>query len=93
MGALGTVLFLAYLVLAVALLVLPTETPYALVAAIAGLVVTFVVVVNQPEVRGSQIVEWTGAPAVALGIWLLAIILAGIARATTRSGSGAGRRR
>jgi hypothetical protein len=85
MGALGTVLFLGYLLLALALLVLPTETPYALSAGIAGLVVTFVIVVNQPEARGSQVVHSTGAPAVALGIWLLAIILAGIARATTRS--------
>jgi hypothetical protein len=85
MGALGTVLFLAYLVLALALLVLPPETPYALGAGIAGLVVTFVVVVNQPEASRSQIIDWTGAPAVALGVWLLAIVLAGVARATTRS--------
>jgi hypothetical protein len=85
MGALGTVLFLGYLMLALGLLVVPTETPYALVAGIAGLVVTFVIVVNQPETRGSQVVHWTGAPAVALGIWLLAIILAGVARATSRS--------
>jgi hypothetical protein len=85
MGALGTVLFLAYLLLALALLVLPIETPYALVAGIAGLVITFVIVVNQPEGTDSRHVDWTGAPAVALGIWLLAIILAGTARATTRS--------
>jgi hypothetical protein len=82
MGALGTVLFLLYLLLA---LVLPAETPYALIAAIAGLVVTFAVVVNQPQLDESVHVDWTGAPAVALGMWLLAVILAGVARTTTRS--------
>ena len=85
MGALGTFLVLVYLLLALALLVVPAETPYALVAGIGGLVATFVIVVNQPEARGTQVIDWSGAPAVALGIWLLAIVLAGVARTTTRS--------
>ncbi|TCO44388.1 hypothetical protein EV646_110101 [Kribbella antiqua] len=86
MGALGTVLFLLYLLLALGLLVTAPETVFALVAGIAGLVVTFMVVVNQPEKDESVHVDWTGAPTVALGLWLLAVVVAGVARTTTRAG-------
>jgi hypothetical protein len=79
MGALGTVLVIVYLLLALSLLAVPAELAYTLGAGIAGLMATFVIVVNQPE-RAA----WTGAPAVALGLWMLAIIVAGVARTTTR---------
>lgn len=83
MGALGTVLFLLFLLLAVALLVAPPDSVFALVAGIAGLVATFVIVVNRPESETRE-VAWTGAPAVALGLWVLVIVVAGVARSTTR---------
>lgn len=83
MGALGTVLFLVFLLLAVALLVAPPESVFALVAGIAGLVATFVIVVNRPESETRE-VAWTGAPAVALGLWVLVIVVAGVARSTNR---------
>jgi len=82
MGVLGTVLLLSYLLLALSLLLLPPDTTYVLVAGIVGLVVTSVILVNQPQ--GSAEVDWTGAPFVALGFWLLAVILSGIARTTVR---------
>ncbi|MEV0797451.1 hypothetical protein AB0I34_07170 [Kribbella sp. NPDC050281] len=84
MGALGTVLFLLFLLLALALLLVPPETLVALIAGTAGLVATFVILVNQPE-SATREADWTGAPAVALGLWMLAVTVAGVARSTTRS--------
>ncbi|WP_020392826.1 hypothetical protein [Kribbella catacumbae] len=86
MGALGTVLMFGYLLLALTQLVLPPEYKSALASCIAGLVVTFTIVVNQPEAQSEAIeTNWTGAPLVALLIWLLLIITCGTARATTQS--------
>jgi hypothetical protein len=82
MGVLGTVLLLTYLLLALSLLLLPPDTTYALVAGIVGLVVTLVILVNQPQTSAD--VDWTGAPFVALGFWLLTIVLSGIARSSVR---------
>ncbi|WP_433160252.1 hypothetical protein [Kribbella sp. CA-247076] len=84
MGALGTVLFLTYLLLAVVLLAVPPELVVALIVGIAGAAVTLAIVVNQPEDSSGRTADWTGAPAVALGLWMAAVILAGVAHNTTR---------
>ncbi|TCC44604.1 hypothetical protein E0H75_34130 [Kribbella capetownensis] len=81
MGGLGTFLFLLYLVLALAALLPPTETIFALVRGGAGLVVTILILVSKPD---HPTLGWTGAPVVALGLWLLAVVVAGVARTTTR---------
>lgn len=84
MGGLGTFLVLAYVSLAVGLLVLSPETTSAMVAAIAGLAVTLIVLVNKPEDTRRVDIEWTSAPFVAMLLWLIAIILSVIARRSTR---------
>ncbi|MGY4772023.1 hypothetical protein ACXC9Q_34395 [Kribbella sp. CWNU-51] len=84
LGPLGVVLLLGYLLLAVSLLLAPAESTYALVAGIAGLVITVVIIVTGKALSDFTDLHWTGAPFVALGIWLLAIIVSGTARSATR---------
>ena len=84
LGPLGVVLLLGYLLLALSLLLAPAESTYALVAGIAGLVITVVIVVTGKALSDFTDLHWTGAPFVALGIWLLAIIVSGTARSATR---------
>jgi sugar phosphate permease len=85
MEALGTVLFLAYLLLALGFLLARPETGAPVLMGIAGLVVTIVVVANQPQGTIRQTVDWTGAPTVALGLWVLAVLVSIIALKKTRS--------
>lgn len=85
LGPLGVVLLLGYLLLALSLLLAPAESGYALVAGIAGLVITVVIIVTGKALSDFTDLHWTGAPFVALGIWLLAIIVSGAARSATRS--------
>lgn len=85
MEALGTVLFLAYVVLALGLLLARPESGAPVLIGAAGLVVTIVVIANQPEGTIRRSVDWTGAPAVALGLWVLAVIFSVIALKKTRS--------
>lgn len=84
MKALGTLLFVTYLLLALALLLIEPHTGTTVLVGIAGLVVTIVAVANKPD--GPRVTtDWTGAPAVALGLWILAIVVSGIALKKTRS--------
>lgn len=75
---------LGYLLLALSLLLAPAESTYALVAGIAGLVITFVIIVTGKALSDFADLHWTEAPFVALGIWLLAIFVSGAARSATR---------
>ncbi|WP_410789481.1 hypothetical protein [Kribbella sp. C-35] len=80
LGGLGTVLFLAYLVLMLAFLLFPA-TIVAVVCSFAGTVVTIVIMMVEPNPAYSWTdktyqVEWTGAPVVAVGIWLVAAVVA-----------------
>lgn len=83
MQGLGTVLFLAYVLLALGLLI-AAHPGATLLMGLAGLVVSLVVVLHRPEAHFVTI-GWTGAPAVALGLWALAVVVSGIALKKTRS--------
>ncbi|WP_328519335.1 hypothetical protein [Kribbella sp. NBC_00359] len=84
LGPLGVVLLLGYLVLALSLLLAPAESTYVLVAGIAGLVITLVIVLTGKALSDFADLHWTGAPFVALGIWLLAVFVSVAARSATR---------
>jgi hypothetical protein len=85
MEALGTVLFLLYLLLALGFLLVGPETGAPVLMGIAGLVVTIVVVANQPDDTIRTSVSWTGAPAVALGLWTIATVVSIVALKKIRS--------
>lgn len=85
MGALGTVLFLSYLLLALGFLLVPPHTGATVLMGVAGLVVTVVVIANQPEGSFQTSVSWTGAPAVAVGLWTIATVVSIVALKKTRS--------
>jgi len=85
LGLLGVVLLLCYLLFALSLLLAPAESTYALVAGIAGLVVTLVIIVAGKALSDFSDMSWTGAPFVALGIWLVALAVSGAAHSATRS--------
>jgi hypothetical protein len=85
LGALGVVLVLVYVALALSLLVAPAESTYGLVAAIAGLAVTLVIVVAGKALSDYGDMSWTGAPFIALGIWVVAVLVSIAARSADRS--------
>jgi hypothetical protein len=85
MEALGTVLFLLYLLLALGFLLVRPETGAAVLMGIAGLVVTIVVVANEPDGSIRTTVSWTGAPTVAIGLWILATVVSIVALKKIRS--------
>jgi hypothetical protein len=88
MEALGTVLFLAYILLALGCLVARPEKGAPVLLGAAGFVVTVVVLANQPD-GGIRIREdWTGAPIVALGLWLTATVVSLVALRAARAGAG-----
>ncbi|TCO21297.1 hypothetical protein EV652_111207 [Kribbella steppae] len=82
MGGLGTFLFLAYPVLVVAALLYTNGTLFALARGFAGLGVTILIMVSKPD---RHPLDWTGAPVVALGLWVLAIIVSSHGRSATRA--------
>lgn len=84
LGPLGVVLLLCYVVLALSLLLATAGSTYALVAGITGLVVTFVILVAGKALSDFSDMSWTGAPFVALGIWLVALVVTATARSATR---------
>jgi hypothetical protein len=71
MIGLGVIWMIAYLVLVVTSLVRPPTTVFAIVRAIAGLVFTVLILASIPDSA-----ETTGAPYVALILWLVAAIVA-----------------
>lgn len=75
MNAVGTYLFIAYIILALVALLGPT-TIAAVISSYAGLVVTAVIMLLRPDSFGTVKVGWTGAPAVALGLWLVLVAVA-----------------
>jgi hypothetical protein len=85
LGALGVVLVLVYVALALSLLVAPAESAYGLVAGIAGLVVTLVIVLAGKALADYGDMSWTGAPFIALGIWAVAVLVSIAARSADRS--------
>ncbi|WP_350274563.1 hypothetical protein [Kribbella sp. HUAS MG21] len=85
MEALGTVLFLLYVALALAFLLVRPETGAPVLIGIAGLVVTIVIVANQPDGSIRTREDWTGAPAVALGLWIIATVVSVVALKKLRS--------
>jgi hypothetical protein len=79
---LGTFLFLVYLLMALVCLLFPA-TIAAVVCSCSGSVVTVVIImINLESVSASwsasnvHQVDWTGAPTVAVGIWLVAAFVA-----------------
>ncbi|WP_410793109.1 hypothetical protein [Kribbella sp. C-35] len=85
MDAAGTVLFLSYLVLALGFLLVPPHTGAPVLMGVAGLVVTVVIIANQPDGSFQMSVSWTGAPAVAVGLWIIATVVSIVALKKTRS--------
>jgi hypothetical protein len=80
LGSLGPWLFRAYLLLALVCLVFPA-TIVAVAGSCAGFAVTVLIIIVKPDsppAFGQQIehVDWSGAPAVAVGIWLVLVCVA-----------------
>jgi hypothetical protein len=69
LGGLGNYLFIAYVVLALVALVCPA-TIAGFACAYAGLADTIVIVLLKPDGSDYAEIGWTGAPALALGLWL-----------------------
>ncbi|MFB6718891.1 hypothetical protein ACFCV3_01970 [Kribbella sp. NPDC056345] len=94
LGGLATWLFRAYLLLALVCLVRPA-TIAAVAGSCAGVAVTVWIIIVKPEsgpaLPGSSIehVNWSGAPTVAAGIWLVAACVS-VAGWSTRPDSPAG---
>jgi hypothetical protein len=74
LGSAANWLFIAYLVLALVTLAVPT-TIAAFACAYAGLVDTIVIVLLKPESDSYDEYTWSGAPVLAIGLWLLVAIL------------------
>lgn len=72
-GGVGNYLFFAYVVLALVALAAPA-TVAAFSCAYAGLVDTIVIVLLKPRGDDSE-VGWTGAPVLALGLWLILAVI------------------
>ncbi|MEU0092684.1 hypothetical protein [Kribbella sp. NPDC006257] len=76
MGSAGPWLFRTYLLLALVCLVSPA-TVAALAASCAGFAVTVLIIVIKPDSSpvspGIEQIDWSGAPTVAVGIWLVAV--------------------
>jgi hypothetical protein len=74
LGSAANLLFIAYVVLALVALATPT-TVAAFACAYAGLVDTIVIVVLKPDGSRHTEIGWTGAPILALGLWLLLAVI------------------
>ncbi|TWD75392.1 hypothetical protein FB561_6830 [Kribbella amoyensis] len=85
MDAQGTILFLLYLLSALGFLLVRPETGATVLMGIGGLAVTIVIVANQPDDTFRTSVSWTGAPAVALGLWSIATVVSVVALKKIRS--------
>jgi hypothetical protein len=79
-------LMLGYLLLVLVLLVLPPGSISGVILGTVGLLATFLVVVNLPTSDDLSNAEahWTGAPLVAIFLWLAVIANAAIANTTLR---------
>ncbi|GAB3924671.1 hypothetical protein GCM10029976_016770 [Kribbella albertanoniae] len=75
MVALRLFLLIAYIALVVMALVSSRTTGLALVRAPVGLVVTGLMLIFKPDSSESE-VHWTGAPVIALALWVVAIVVA-----------------
>lgn len=75
MVALRVLLLIAYVALVVTALVSSQTTGLAAVRAVLGLGVTGVMLVLKPDSSGYE-THWTGAPVVALVLWIVAIVVA-----------------
>ncbi|MFG1623852.1 hypothetical protein [Kribbella sp. NPDC049227] len=80
MGGAGTLLFVVYLLLTLACLVFPA-TIVAVVCSCLGPVVTVVIMMMKPDSDALlsgvvSHVDWTGAPTVAVAVWLVAAFVA-----------------
>jgi 4-amino-4-deoxy-L-arabinose transferase-like glycosyltransferase len=75
-GSLGPWLFRVYLLLALVCLVFPA-TIGAVAGSCAGFTVTVLIIIakpaSSPASPGIEHVDWSGAPTVAVGIWLVAV--------------------
>ncbi|MET9274487.1 hypothetical protein [Kribbella sp. NPDC003557] len=74
LGSAANLLFIAYLVLALVALATPTKLA-AFVCAYAGLAVSIVIVLLKPESGSYDEVWWTGAPVLAIGLWLILAVV------------------
>jgi hypothetical protein len=74
LGSAANYLFIAYLVLALVALATPT-TIAAFACAYAGLVDTIVIVLLKPRGDEGTDVGWTGAPFLAIGLWLVLAVI------------------
>jgi hypothetical protein len=74
LGSAANLLFIAYIVLVLVALALPT-TIAAFACAYAGLVDTIGIVLLKPDESRYSDIGWTGAPVLAIGLWLLLAVL------------------
>ncbi|MGW6277922.1 hypothetical protein [Kribbella sp. NPDC055071] len=79
LGSLGPWLFRGYLLLALVCLVFPA-TIGAVIGSCAGFAVTVLIIIVKPDSSASspsiEHVDWSGAPGVAAGIWLVTACVA-----------------
>jgi hypothetical protein len=74
LGSAANYLFIAYLLLAVVALATPT-TIAAFACAYAGLVDTIVIVLLKPGGEDGTDINWTGAPYLAIALWLVLAVI------------------
>ncbi|MFG1909580.1 hypothetical protein [Kribbella sp. NPDC048928] len=89
LGGWGTALLLTYLVLILVGLLFPATTG-AVLSAFAGIVVTIVIMLLEPNREDALSgltyqVAFTGSPVVAVGVWLVAVVVALAGWSTRRS--------
>ncbi|MET9274488.1 hypothetical protein [Kribbella sp. NPDC003557] len=87
MEALGTCLFLAYILLALGFLLARPEKGAPVLLGVAGFVVTVVVLANRPSGSIRIHADWTGAPIVALGLWFISTVVSLVALRAARAGA------
>ncbi|HET6741113.1 MAG TPA: hypothetical protein VFH76_19350 [Kribbella sp.] len=74
LGSAANWLFILCIALAVVALATPTKIA-AFACAYAGLVDTIVIVLLKPDAGRSEDISWTGAPFLAIGLWLLLAVI------------------
>ncbi|WP_410793111.1 hypothetical protein [Kribbella sp. C-35] len=86
LGSAANLLFIAYIVLVLVALATPTRIA-AFACAYAGLVDTIVIMLLKPDGGRETEIGWTGAPILALGLWLLLAVINTIGWFETRQRS------
>lgn len=77
-------LLFVYILLAVVALFQPPTTGLAFACAVAGLAVTILLVLSRPSKLAGTETHWTGAPVIAVAMWVIAIALAEAGWSRTR---------